>query len=234
MKALIYRDYGGPDVLHLEEVEKPTPGAEEALVRVRAASINPLDWHFMRGKPYPIRLMTGMRRPKTTRIGVDVAGVVEAVGSGVSDLKVGDEVFGSCRGALAEFVCTSKVVRKPKRLTFEQAAAVNIAGLTALQSLRDGARVRAGEKVLINGAAGGVGTFAVQIAKLFGAEVTGVCSSKNLDTVRSLGADHAIDYGAEDFTRGRDRYDVILDAIGNHPLADLRSALAPAGRYVAI
>ena len=196
MKAIVYYNYGPPDVLKYEEIEKPSAGDDEVLVRVRAASVNPLDWHFMRGTPYFVRIMTGLRRPKVTRLGVDVAGQVEAVGRNVTQFKPSDEVFGTCRGAFAEYACTSEsaLVMKPDNVTLEQAASVPIAAFTALQGLRDKGQIQPGHRVLINGAAGGVGTFAVQIAKSFGADVTGVCSTRNVDMVRSLGADRVIDY----------------------------------------
>jgi NADPH:quinone reductase-like Zn-dependent oxidoreductase len=202
MKAIVYRNYGSPDVLKCEEIEKPTAGDDEVLIKVRAASVNPLDWHCMRGTPYLVRIMTGLRKPKITRLGVDVAGQVEAVGRNVTQFKPGDEVFGACRGAFAEYACTSEsaLVMKPDNVTFEQAAAVANAAFTALQGLRDKGHIQPGQKVLINGAAGGVGTFAVQIAKSFGADVTGVCSTRNVDMVRSIGADQVIDYTQEDFT----------------------------------
>ncbi len=207
MKAIVYRRYGSPDVLKCEEIEKPTAGDNEVLIKVRAASVNPLDWHFMRGTPYIVRILAGLRKPKATRLGVDVAGRVEAVGRNATQFKPGDEVFGACRGAFAEYACTSEsaLVTKPDNVTFEQAASVCVAALTALQGLRDKGQIRPGQKVLINGAAGGVGTFAVQIAKSFGADVTGVCSTRNVDMVRSLGADRVIDYTQEDFTKSRQR-----------------------------
>jgi len=196
MKAAVYTRYGPPDVVHITDVEKPSPKDNEVLIKVRAASVNPLDWHFMRGTPYFLRIMAGLRKPKVTRLGVDVAGQVEAVGRNVTQFKPGDEVFGACRGAFAEYTCTSEsaLVMKPDNVTFEQAASVPIAAFTALQGLRDKGHIQPGQKVLINGAAGGVGTFAVQIAKSFGADVTGVCSTRNVDMVRSIGADHVIDY----------------------------------------
>ncbi len=206
------------------------------MIKVYAASVNPLDWHFMRGTPYVVRLMTGLRKPKITRLGVDVAGEVEAVGKNVTQFKPGDEVFGSCRGAFAEYVCTSEqaLVGKPTNLTFEQAASVPVAAITALQGLRDKGQIQAGQKVLINGAAGGVGTFAVQIARSFSADVTGVCSSRNVEMVRSIGADRVIDYTRGDFTEGNQHYDLILDAIGNHSLPAIRSVLNPRGICVGI
>ena len=236
MKAIVYHDYGSPDVLKCEEVDKPTPGDSEVLIRVRAASVNPADWHYMRGTPYFVRLQAGLRRPKATRLGVDGAGQVETVGRNVTQLKPGDGVFGACRGAFAEYACAaeSALVMKPDNVTFEQAASVPIAAVTALQGLRDKGRIQPGQKVLINGAAGGVGTFAVQIAKSFGAEVTGVCSTRNVDRVRSIGADQVIDYTQEDFTKTGQRYDIILDAVGNHSLLACRRALNPKGIYVAV
>ena len=235
MKAVVYRRYGSPDVLECEEIEKPTPADDEVLIRVRAASVNPVDRLF-RGQPYLIRIKTGLRQPKDARLGVDVAGEVEAAGRSVTQFKPGDEVFGACRGAWAEYACASesKVVTKPDNVTFEQAAAVPVAALTALQGLRDKGQIRAGQKVLINGAAGGVGTFAVQIAKSFGAEVTGVCSTRNVEMVRSLGADRVVDYAREDFTKGAERYDLILDCVANRPLSACRRVLYPRGRYVIV
>ena len=234
MRAAIYNRYGPPDVVHIRDVEEPTPKEDEALIKVRAASINPLDWHFMRGTPYLVRLMTGLRKPKITRLGVDVAGQVQAVGRNVTEFGPGDEVFGTCRGALAEYACTSEstLVMKPENVTFEQAAAVPVAAFTALQGLRDKGQVQAGQKVLINGAAGGVGTFAVQIAKWFGADVTGVCSSRNLEMVRNIGADRAMDYTREDFTTSGQRYDLIFDLVGNHSLSAFRRVLKPRGIYI--
>jgi len=236
MKAIVYYNYGPPDVLKYEEIEKPTAGDDEVLVRVRAASVNPLDWHFMRGTPYFVRLMTGLRRPKVTRLGVDVAGQVEAVGRNVTQFKPSDEVFGTCRGAFAEYACTSEsaLVMKPDNVTLEQAASVPIAAFTALQGLRDKGQIQPGQRVLINGAAGGVGTFAVQIAKSFGADVTGVCSTRNVDMVRSLGADRVIDYTQEDFTKSGQRYDLIFDTVGNHSLLACRRVLNPKGTYIAV
>jgi NADPH:quinone reductase-like Zn-dependent oxidoreductase len=236
MQAIVYRSYGPPDVLGCEEVEKPAVGDGQVLVRVRAASVNPLDWHFMRGTPYPIRAMTGLRRPKLERLGVDVAGHVEAVGRDVSDLAPGDAVFGSCRGAFAEYACAtaSSLVKKPGEVTFEQAASVPVAALTALQALRDTGRLQPRQKVLVNGASGGVGTFAVQIAKALGADVTGVCSAANVEMVRSIGADHVIDYTREDFSRSGRVFDVILDAVGNRALSDCRRVLGPTGTYVVV
>jgi NADPH:quinone reductase-like Zn-dependent oxidoreductase len=230
MKAILHCEYGGPEVLTLEDVEKPTPTDNQILVRVRAASLNPLDL-TIRG-PWLLRPMFGMRKPKETRLGVDYAGTVEAVGKNVTQFKPGDEVFGGRNGAIAEYVCAladRAVVPKPANVTFEQAAAVPVAAITALQGLRDKGKIQAGQKVLVNGASGGVGTFAVQIAKSFGTEVTGVCSTRNVDLVRSIGADHVIDYTKEDFTNGAQRYDLIFDLIGNHSFSERRHVLNPNG-----
>jgi NADPH:quinone reductase-like Zn-dependent oxidoreductase len=231
MKAIVQDRYGPPDVLELRDVAKPVPGDNEVLVRVHAAAVNALDWHYMRGDPYVARLSIGLRRPKVSIRGRDFAGRVEAVGRGVERLRPGDEVFGEADGAFAEYVSAPDGVMDPKpaNLTFEQAAAVPLAGNTALMGLRDVARVRPGQRVLINGASGGVGTFAVQIAKSLGAEVTGVCSARNADLVRSTGADHIIDYASEDFTRRRQRFDVVFDLVGNRSLTDCRRALMPEG-----
>jgi NADPH:quinone reductase-like Zn-dependent oxidoreductase len=236
MKAIVYHEYGSADVLKCEEVEKPTPGDDEVLIRVRAASVNPLDWHFMRGEPYLIRAMTGLRKPGVARLGRDLAGQIEAVGSNVTQFQPGDEVFGASSGALAEYVCASEksLAPKPANRTFEAAAAVPVAGLTALDSLRGKGRIQAGQKVLINGASGGVGTFAVQIAKSFGAEVTGVCSTTNVEMVRSIGADHVVDYKREDFTLGKPQYDVLLDCVGNRSLSSCRRVMKPRGIFVVI
>src|SRR5437879_1036029 len=237
MKAITYCDYGLAN-LKLEEIEKPVPNDDQILVRVRAASVNPYDWHFIEGTPKIMRAMgVGLRKPKDTRLGVDFAGTVEAVGKNVTQFKPGDEVFGGRGGAFAEYVCpraNRAVALKPANLTFEQAASVNIAGITALQALRDKGKVQPGQKVLINGASGGVGTFAVQIAKSLGADVTGVCSTRNVDLVRSLGADHVIDYTKEDFAKGTERYDAILDNVPNHSLSECRRVLNPNGKYVLI
>jgi NADPH:quinone reductase-like Zn-dependent oxidoreductase len=231
MKAIVYDQYGSQDVLKCEEIEKPKPGEGEVLIRVQAASVNPYDWHFMRGLPYFIRLMAGFARPKQRRLGVDGAGYVEAVGRNVTQFKAGDAVFGACRGAFAEYACAPErsLASKPDRVTFEQAATVPIAGLTALQGLRDKGNIQAGVKVLINGAAGGVGTFAVPIAKSFGAEVTGVCSTRNVEMVRSIGADEVIDYTREDFTSLGRRYDLLFDCIGNHSLRECRRVMNTKG-----
>lgn len=236
MKAIVYCDYGSPEVLKLEDIEKPTPGDDQVLVRVRAASVNPLDWHYMRGTPYVMRMEAGLRKPKVTRLGVDFAGTVEAVGKNVTEFKPGDEVFGGRTGAFAEYVVIAerRLARKPKSMTFEQAASVPIAALTALQALRDKGKVQPGQKVLINGASGGVGTFAVQIAKSLGAHVTGVSSTRNVELVRSIGADQVIDYTREDFTQGEQHYDVIVDMVGNHSLSAYRRVLKPKGIYVMV
>src|SRR5213595_1094975 len=237
MKAIVYCDYGLAN-LKLEEIEKPVPNDDQILVRVRAASVNPYDWHFVEGTPYVMRAMgVGLRKPKDTRLGVDFAGTVEAVGKNVTQFKPGDEVFGGRGGAFAQYVCpraTRAVALKPASASFEDAASVNIAGITALQALRDKGKVQSGQKVLINGASGGVGTFAVQIAKSLDAGVTGVCSTRNVDLVRSLGADHVIDYTKEDFTKSGQRYDVILDNVGTQPLLSFSHVLIPKGKYVMI
>lgn len=234
MKAILFTKYGSPDVLQFTEVEKPTPKDHQVLVRVHAASANPLDWHHMRGTPFLVRLGDGFLKPKDPKLGADVAGVVEAIGSNVTEFKPGDEVFGVCSGSFGEYAVAaeSKLALKPANLSFEAAAAVPVAAFTALQGLRDKGRIRAGEKVLINGASGGVGTFAVQIAKSFGAEVTGVCSTPKLDMVRSIGADHVVDYTREDFTRNGRHYDLIYDAVGNRSVFDYMRALSPQGKCV--
>jgi len=229
IKAIRYCEYGSPDVLKFEDVEKPAPNDDQVLISVRAASLNFIDPGLMRG-PWPLRLMSGLRKPKQTRLGTDVAGQVEAVGKNVTQFKAGDEVFGVARPSLAEYACAREraLVVKPANVTFEQAGSVAWAGFTALQGLRLG-NIQPGQKVLINGAAGGVGTLAVQIAKSLGAEVTGVCSTKKMDLVRSLGADHVIDYTKEDFTKGDQRYDVIFDNVQNHSFSDRRRVLTPNG-----
>ena len=235
MKAIVQERFGPPEVLRLVDIDMPEVGADEVLVRVHAAALNPYDWHMLRGDPLVARLMgVGLTRPKARVAGIDAAGVVEAVGADVRGLRPGDEVLGFCPGAFAEYAraAADKVVPKPAALRFEQAAAVPMAALTALQGIRDTGGVRAGHQVLINGAAGGVGTYAVQIATWLGAQVTGVCSTGNLELVRSIGADHVIDYTTEDFTDGRVRYDVILDNVGNRPLGRLRQALTPTGTLV--
>ena len=234
MQAITQDNYGSHEVLKLEDVDKPEIGDNDILVRVHAASIHVGDWILMTGSPFVMRFVTGLRKPKNRVPGTDVAGTVEAVGSDVSRFRPGDEVFGWGIGAFAEFARASEdhFVTKPANLTFEQAAAVGVSASTALQLLRDDGKVRPGQKVLINGASGGVGTFAVQIAKAFGAEVTGVSSTKNLDLVRSIGADHVVDYTREDFTKGTQRYDLILDNVGNHSMAETRRALTPAGSLI--
>jgi NADPH:quinone reductase-like Zn-dependent oxidoreductase len=226
--------YGSPDVLALRELDQPVPRDDEVLVRVRAASANAYDWHLMRGDPYVARLGLGLGAPKQKVRGRDLAGVVEAVGAAVTRLRPGDEVYGEADGAFAEYVCANEnlVDVKPASLSFAQAAAIPLAGNTALMGLRDAGRVQAGQRVLVNGASGGVGTFAVQIAKAYGAEVTGVCSTRNVELVRSLGADHVVDYTSEDFARNGHLYDVVFDLAGNRTLRDLRRALTPAGALV--
>ena len=236
MRAIVRDRYGSPDVLELREIDKPEIGDDGILVRVRAASVNAVDWHLMRGEPFPARMGNGLRRPKTGVLGVDVAGQVEAVGRDVTDFRPGDEVFGNPGGAFAEYARgrAHGFVSKPANLTFEQAAAVPVAGLTALQGLRDKGELKPGHTVLINGASGGVGTFAVQIAKVLGADVTAVCSTRNVELVRSLGAGRVIDYTGEDFTRSGVRYDLVFDIAGSRPLWACRRVLAPAGRLVVV
>jgi NADPH:quinone reductase-like Zn-dependent oxidoreductase len=238
MRAIVYHRYGSPDVLELEEVEKPTPKDDEVLVKVHAASVNALDWHLLRADPFLARLNMGLIKPKHQILGADVAGRVESVGRNVKQLRPGDEVFGdifeSGLGGFAEYVSAQEDawVLKPANMTFDEVAAVPVAALTALQGLRDKGQIETGQKVLINGASGGVGTFAVQIAKAFGAEVTAVCSTRNVDMVRSLGADQVIDYTKEDFTKSGQQYDLILAVNGYHPIFDYKRALSPKGRYV--
>jgi NADPH:quinone reductase-like Zn-dependent oxidoreductase len=234
MQAIVQDRYGSPEMLKLDDVDKPEIGDDEVLVRVKAASIHVGDWILMTGSPFVMRFATGLRKPKNRIPGTDVAGTVEAVGSGVQRLAVGDEVFGWCAGAFAEFARASEdqFVKKPANLTFEQAAAIGVSATTALQLLRDDAGVRTGQTVLVNGASGGVGTFAIQIAKALGAEVTGVCSTSNVEMVRAIGADHVIDYTREDFTTGTMKYDVILDNVGNHSMARTRRALTLAGTLI--
>jgi NADPH:quinone reductase-like Zn-dependent oxidoreductase len=243
MKAMVYHTYGSPDVLHCEEVENPIPSDSQVLIRVRAAAVNPLDCGLMKGKPYLMRFLFGFPKPKVTRPGRDVAGQVQAVGRSVTQFKPGDEVFGvctaggwmnKCDGAFAEYACTLEtgLVMKPDTVTFEQAASASIAALTALQGLRDKGQMKAGQRVLINGAAGGVGTFAVQIAKAFGAEVTGVCSTRNVEMVRRIGADHVVDYTQRDFTKSGEKYDMIFDLVGNHSFVEIRRVLVPRGVFV--
>ncbi len=240
MKAIVYQKYGSPDVLELEEVQKPTAKDDEVLIEGQAASVNPLDWHFLRGTPLFARLVTGLLKPKNKILGADIAGRVEAVGRNVTQFQPGDEVIGAAfesgLGAFAEYVCVAEntMMLKPASMTFEEAATVPVAAFTALQGLRDKGRIKPGQKVLINGASGGVGTFAVQIGKSFGTEVTGVCSTRNLDMVRSIGADQVIDYTQEDFTQNGKHYDLIIDAVGNRSVSDLKRALSPKGTCVII
>jgi NADPH:quinone reductase-like Zn-dependent oxidoreductase len=234
MRAIIYRRYGPPGVLEYEELDRPVPTPGEVLVQIHAASVNPYDWHLLRGTPSFVRLFTGLRRPKSQRLGADVAGVVVAVGPRVTRFNPGDAVFGVCRGAFAEFACgkETELAPKPERLSFERAASVPITGLTALQGLRDCGRAQPGQRVLIIGASGGVGTFAVQIGKWLRAHVTGVCSTRNVELVRSIGADCVIDYTLQDFTRSDDQYDVIFDLVGNYPLKSMRRVLRSKGTFV--
>jgi NADPH:quinone reductase-like Zn-dependent oxidoreductase len=240
MKAIVYHEYGSPDVLDLEDIDKPPVKEDEVLIRVHAASVNRLDWHLMRGSPYISRLQAGLRKPKDSVLGADVAGQVEAVGKAVTKFQQGDDVFGSLFGqgfgAFAEYVSVSDdfLELKPANLSFEQAAAVPLAALTALQGLRDHGRVAPGNKVLIIGASGGVGTFAVQIAKSFGAEVTGVCGARNVHMVRSIGADHVIDYTQEDFTEGGQRFDLVFETAGSHSPSEIRRVLTSKGTLVLI
>jgi NADPH:quinone reductase-like Zn-dependent oxidoreductase len=237
MKALVHDTYGPPDVLELREVDRPAVTDDDVLVRVRAFSVNPVEWHTLTGTPYVARLQTGLHKPKRKVLGADFAGTVEAVGRNVTQFRPGDEVFGSRREAFAELVAVPEeraVVRKPANLSFEQAAAVPVAAVTALQGLRDRGKIRPGYKVLINGASGGVGTFAVQIAKALGAEVTGVCSTRNVEIVRSVGADHVIDYTQEDFTRTGQRYDLLLDIAGNRSWSECKRVLTPNATLVVV
>ena len=235
MKAIIYTKYGSPDVLQFIEVERPAPKDNEVLVKVHAASANPADWHTMRAKPFLARMANGLLKPKNPRLGADLAGRVEAVGKNVTQFQIGDDVFGELpldgMGSFAEYVCSTEdaLALKPARLTFEQAATVPLAAFTALQGLRNKGKIQAGQKVLINGASGGIGTFAVQIAKSFGTEVTGVCSTRNLELVRSIGADHVIDYTREDFTQKDQRYDLIFDTVGNLSISGCKRVLSPNG-----
>jgi NADPH:quinone reductase-like Zn-dependent oxidoreductase len=238
MKAIVYHSYGSADVLRLEEIAKPSPKDDEVLIKVHAVALNPLDWRMMKGIPLIFRKMMKVRRPTVDNpvgIGRDVAGVIEAIGRKVTQFKVGDEVFGTCGDAVAEYVCAkqSRVVAKPEAVTFEQAAALPVAGLTALQGLRK-ARICPGKKVLVNGASGGVGTFAVQIAKAFRAEVTGVCRPANFEMVQSIGADKVIDYTRDDFTKSAERYDIIFDCVGNKPFSQCRSIMNVEGRFLGI
>jgi NADPH:quinone reductase-like Zn-dependent oxidoreductase len=229
MRAIVQRRYGGSETLACMQVETPAPGEGEVLIRVRAASVNPMDSHLMSGRPIVTRLGRGLRRPRLDRPGADVAGVIEAVGANVTRFHPGDAVFGTCRGALADHVCAAegKLAMKPPGVSFEEAAALPVAGLTALQGLRDKGGLRPGQKVLVNGASGGIGTFAVQIARTLGAEVTGVCSTANVDLVRSIGAHRVIDYRREDFVRSGEFYDLVLDLVGDRSMAALRPVLAP-------
>ena len=234
MKAIVQDRYGSTEVLEPRDVEKPQPGGGEVLVRVHAASVHVGDWILMTGSPFVMRFATGLRKPKQAVPGTDVAGTVEAVGEGVQRLRAGDEVFGWAAGAFAEYVAASEdqFITKPANLTFEQAAAVGVSASTALRLLRDNGKVKPGQKVLVNGASGGVGSFAVQIAKAFGAEVTGVTSAKNVEMIRSIGADHVIDYTREDFTAGERRFDLILDNVGNHSMARTRRVLSSTGTLI--
>ncbi|MDJ0694585.1 NAD(P)-dependent alcohol dehydrogenase [Mastigocoleus sp. MO_188.B34] len=235
MKAIIYTQYGSPDVLQLKEIPKPFPGNDEVLVKIDAAAANPLDWHFMRASPFIIRFISGLLKPKNQILGADIAGQIEAIGTNIKNFQAGDKVYGEIsRGGFAEYVCVTedKLVLKPVNLSFEKAAAVPVAGLTALQCLRDQGHVQPEQKVLINGASGGVGTFAVQIAKSLGAKVTGVCSTQNVDMVRSIGADRVIDYTSEDFTQNDQRYDLILDNVGNRSVSEIKRILASNGTYL--
>jgi NADPH:quinone reductase-like Zn-dependent oxidoreductase len=237
IKAIVLRCYGPPDVLKLEDIEKPAPGDNQVLVKVHAASVNPLDWHAVRGTPYISRKGRGLYTPTETRLGVDYSGTVEAVGKDVTAFKPGDEVFGGRDGSFAQYIVqreAGSLVLKPAGVTFEQAASAPVASMTALQALRDHGQLKPGQKVLINGASGGVGTFGVQIAKYLGAEVTGVCSTKNVDMVRSLGADHVIDYTKKDFTEGEQRYDLVFDTVGNRSLRETARVITPGGTLVII
>ena len=235
MKAILYHRHGPPEVLQFEDVPKPVPADDQVQIRVHAAGLNPLDWRLMRAPAWLVKIIQRFSKVKITRLGVDVAGIVESVGAKVTRFSPGDGVFGGCDGSCAEYACAreSEIVLKPQNISFDQAASVPIAALTALQGLRDHALLQPGQYVLINGAAGGVGTFAVQIARWLGAEVTAVCSARNLDLVRALGAQHVIDYAREDFTRSRSQYDVIFDLVGNHALLACRRVLKPEGAYIA-
>ena len=237
MKAIVYNKYGTPDVLELEDIDTPVVGDDEVLIRVHASSVNAGDWHMMTGTPYLIRPMAGLLKPKRNIPGGDVAGRIEAVGADVTEFAPGDEVFGEIEGgAYAEYVAVPAhdIVLKPANLTFEQAGAVPVAGLTAVQGLREHGQIQSGQSVLINGASGGVGTFAVQVAKALGAEVTAVCSTANVEIARSIGADHVIDYTREDFTKSGRRYDLMFDVAGNHSVADCKNMLKPGGTYVPV
>ena len=237
MKAIVYRCYGGPEVLKLESIAKPIPTDNQVLVKIQAASVNPLDWHYMQGKPYVMRPGSGIGAPTSARMGSDFAGTIEAIGKNVKGFKPGDEVYGDGNGAFAEYLTVSEngaVALKPANMSMDQAAAVPIAGITALQALRDRGKLQRGQMVLINGASGGVGTFAVQIAKAYGANVTGVCSGRNAEMVKSIGADRVIDYTKEDFTTGSERYDLIIDNVGNRSLAEYRRVLNRNGSLVIV
>ena len=237
VKVYEYRCYGSPEVLELNEIEKPVPGADQVLVRVKAASVNPYDWHYLRGEPYVMRLMAGIGAPKETRLGADFAGIIEAVGSNVTSFDVGDAVFGMGSGAFGEYLLknvSGSIAKVPPNASFAQAAALPIAGVTALQALRDFGKLRPGQHVLINGASGGVGTLAVQLAKAQGAIVTGVCSERNREMVLSIGADHVIDYRQSNYTEGHEKYDVIVDMIGNHSMGANLDVLQPDGRLVIV
>lgn len=235
MKTLLFHQYGSPDILEFAEVDKPTPKDNQVLVKILKASVNPMDWHRMRGAPFLARLSEGFLKPDDPRLGADIAGVVEAIGKDVTEFKPGDEVFGSLgAGGFAEYVCAREkfFVLKPGNITMDSGAAIGVAGLTALQGLRDTGKIRAGQKVLVNGAAGGVGGYGVQIAKSYGAEVTGVTSTRNLEMVCSMGADHVVDYTKTDFTRTGQHYDLIFDAVGNRSISDYKRALTPTGTAV--
>jgi len=235
MKAIVYEKYGSPDVIQLKDLEKPTPKDDEVLIKIHAASVNAYDWHFLTADIFLIRFMgAGLLKPKNTRLGADVAGRIETVGKNVEQFQTGDEVFGMVEGGFAEYSCApeSALALKPVNTSFDEAAAIPMAAITALQGLRDEGQIRAGQKVLINGASGGVGTFAVQIAKSFGAEVTAVCSSRNLEQARSIGADHVIDYTKENFTKNGQQYDLVFAANGYHSLSAYKQALTPQGIYI--
>jgi NADPH:quinone reductase-like Zn-dependent oxidoreductase len=237
MRAAVRPRYGSPDVIEVQDLDTPEPADDEVLVRVRAASLNRADWYSLAGRPWIARPMSGLRRPKSDRLGTDFAGTVEAVGRDVTTFRPGDEVFGGRDGALAEYVCVREeraIAPKPANVTFEQAGAVGVAGLTALQGLRDKGGLEPGQQVLVNGASGGVGTFAVQVAKALGAEVTGVCSTGNVELVRSLGADHVVDYTRDDFTRSERRYDLVFDVAGSRPWSQLKRVLEPEATIVLV
>lgn len=232
MKAIVCPKYGSPDVLELNEVEKPVPKDNEVLIKIRAAATNPYDWHIMRGKPFFFRFMMGLQKPKNEILGNDISGIVEEVGSNVKEFKIGDEIFGGIGfGGFAEYVCTTedKIVLKPTNISFEEAASVPMAALSALQGLQNSGEIKSGQKVLINGASGGVGTFAVQLAKALGAEVTSICSTRNVEKIKSIGSDHVIDYTKEDFTKNGQQYDLIIDNVANLSVSDYKRALTPNG-----